>query len=148
MKVIKQLSENQFIVELDKDDIDSDIPRVIVAHDYVSFVGQDWHCTDLHITGPHGISNVVYNRAVVQVPIRVAQDMFRTIMKKEYLQKKHLLYKDGRLAYLNEGKRGMYKYRTDDGVDMIAIESSKTGEFTHIPLDVYEELRKSSNSDE
>lgn len=146
MKFIKQLNENQFIVELDKDDIDSVIPRVIVAHDYVSFVSRDWHCTNLQITGPHGISNVVHNKATVQIPIRVAQDMLRTITQKEYLQKKHLFYKDGKLAYLNEGKYGMYKYRTDDGVDMIAVESPKTGEFTHIPLDVYETLQKSSSN--
>lgn len=142
MKFIKQLNENQFIVELDKDDIDSAIPRVVVAHDYVTFVGRDWHCTNLRITGPHGISNVVHNKAAVQIPIRVAQDMLRTIMKKEYLQKKHLFHEDKQPAYLNEGKFSMYKYRTDDGTDMIAVENPKTGEFTHIPLDVYAALQK------
>ena len=137
MKFIEQLDDNRFVVELNEHDIQSEQLRVVVAHDYVSFVGRDWHCTDLRIQGPHGISNVVHNRAVVQIPIRVAQDLLRTILKREYLKPKHLKHSDGTPAYLDEGIRGTYCYRTDEGVDMVAIEDPETGIFYHLPESLY-----------
>lgn len=128
MKFIKQLSEDEFIVKMGDEDL---LPRrrVIVAHDYVSFVGRDWHCTDLQgIKGPYGSGNVVNNYATVQIPIRMAQDMLRTVLKRNYLQPEHLKSDDGTPRYLENGTRSTeYVYWDDNHTQMIAIQDKDTG---------------------
>lgn len=141
MKFIKQLSDNQFVVEMDKEDLDKDI-RIKIVHDYVQIDGRDWHCEDYQVKGPYGCANVVNNRVSVQIPIRVAQDILKTISDNEYLQESHLVDCDNKPRYLY--CRGIYHYYKD-GKNMVAIMDSNTGEFTHISEDVYNTIKSSQN---
>lgn len=141
MKFIKQLSDNQFVVEMDKEDLDKDI-RIKIVHDYVQIDGRDWHCEDYQVSGPYGYANVVNNRVSVQIPIRVAQDILKTISDNEYLQESHLVDCDNIPRYLY--CRGIYHYYKD-GKNMVAIMDSNTGEFTHISEDVYNTIKSSQN---
>lgn len=137
MKFIKQLSNNQFIVEMDKEDLDKDI-RIKIAHDYVQIDGRDWHCEDYQVSGPYGCANVVRNRASIQIPIRAAQDILKTISDNEYLQESHLIDCDNTPRYLYD--RGVYHY-CKNGKNMVAIMDSNTGEFIHISEDVYNTIK-------
>lgn len=137
MKFIKQLSNNQFVVEMNKEDLDRDI-CIKIAHDYVQIDGQDWHCEDYQVNGPYGCANVVHNRVSVQIPIRAAQDILKTISDNEYLQESHLVDCDSKPRYLY--RRGIYHYRKN-GKSMVAIMDSNTGEFTHISEDVYNTIK-------
>lgn len=137
MKFIKQLSDNQFIVEMEKEDLDKDI-RIKIVHDYVQIDGRDWHCEDYQVSGPYGYANVVRNRASIQIPIRVAQDILKTISDNEYLQESHLVDCNNEPRYLYD--RGIYHYRKNEE-NMVAIMNSNTGKFTHIPEDVYNKIK-------
>lgn len=141
MKFIKQLSNNQFVVEMDKEDLDKDI-RIKIVHDYVQIDGRDWHCEDYQVKGPYGCANIVHNRASIQIPIRVAQDILKTISDNEYLQELHLVDCDNKPRYLY--CRGIYHYYKD-GKNMVAIMDNNTGEFTHISEDVYNTIKSSQN---
>ena len=85
MKFIEQLSDNRFVVEMEKVDLDHDV-HIKIAHDYVQIDGRDWHCEQYQVSGPYGCANVVHNRASIQIPIRAAQDILKTISNNEYLQ--------------------------------------------------------------
>jgi hypothetical protein len=135
MKFIKQLDENHFIVEMGKEDTNG-IPSVDVAHDYIQFNGWDCHCEDFQTYGPYGHHNVVSNQASVQIPIRMAQDMLKTILKREYMQPDHLVFSDGTLRYLNT-TNCVYSYSNDEGTEMVAVMDPKTGEFIHLPYRTY-----------
>ena len=140
MKFVQQLDDNRFIVELDKYD-DKKEPWVVVAHDYVCFHGRDWHCENYQVKGPHGAGNVVNNHAAVQIPIRMAQDMLKTIMKRNYLQPKHLKDEDGKPTYLYNGSYlSAYSYWTDEHVQMVAVMDQETGEFAHMPMSLYKSI--------
>ena len=141
MKFIKQLSDNQFIVEMDKEDLDKDI-RIKIAHDYVQIDGRDWHCEDYQVSGPYGCANVIHNRASIQIPIRAAQDILKTISDNEYLQESHLIDCDNTPRYLYD--RGVYHY-CKNGKNMVAIMDSNTGEFIHISEDVYNTIKSTQD---
>lgn len=141
MKFIKQLSDNQFVVEMDKQDLDRDI-RITIAHDYVQISGHDWHCEKYQVKGPYGYANVVQNRVSIQIPIRAAQDILKTISDNEYLQESHLVDCNNAPRYLYD--RGVYHY-CKNRKKMIAIMDSNTGEFIHIPEDVYNTIKSSCN---
>jgi len=141
MKFIEQLSDNRFVVEMEKVDLDKDV-YVVVAHDYVQINGRDWHCEQYQVSGPYGCNNVVHNRASVQIPIRAAQDILKTISDNEYLQESHLTDGDGRSRYLYD--QCIYHY-CKNGKQMVAIMDCNTGEFTHIPEEVYNTIKSSCN---
>lgn len=141
MKFIEQLSDNKFVVEMDKEDLDKDI-RIKIAHNYVQIDGQDWHCEDYQVNGPYGCANVVHSRVSVQIPIRAAQDILKTISDNEYLQESHLVDCNNKPRYLYD--RGIYHYYKD-GKNMVAIMDNNTGEFTHIPENAYNQIKSYSN---
>lgn len=139
MKFIEQLSDNRFVVEMEKADLDKDV-YVKVAHDYVQIDGRDWHCEQYQVSGPYGWANVVHNRASIQIPIRAAQDLLKTISDNEYLQESHLIDCDGKLRYLCDNC--IYHYYKN-GKHMVAIMDNNTGEFTHISEEVYNKIKSS-----
>lgn len=87
-------------------------------------------------------SNVIHNRVSVQIPIRVAQDIFKTISDNEYLQESHLVDCNNKPRYLYH--RGVYHY-CKNGKSMVAIMDSNTGEFTHISEDIYNTIKLSQD---
>lgn len=141
MKFIEQLSDTRFVVEMGKEDLNKDI-CIKIAHDYLQIDGHDSHCEDYQIHGPYGFANVVQNHVSIQIPIRAAQDILKTISDNEYLQESHLTDVDKKPRYLYD--RCIYRYRKD-GVWMVAIMDKNTGEFTHITEDVYKVIKSSNN---
>lgn len=141
MKFIKQLSDNQFVVEMDKHDLDKDL-RIKIAHDYLQIDGRDFHCENYQIKGPYGFANVVHNHASIQIPIRAAQDILKTISDDKYLQESHLIDVDNVSRYLHD--RCIYHYYKN-GKWMVAIMNNNTGEFTHISEDVYNTIKSSQD---
>lgn len=78
------------------------------------------------------------------------QDMCNTVLKNhKYMQPEHLVDDNGEPRYLYNGPK-QYRYRSDDGVDMVAIMETTTGKFTHIPLSIYDSIKESAkeNDDE
>lgn len=103
MQIIKQLSNDVFIVQMEQRDLDQE-RHIIVAHDYVRFIGNggiqsDSHCESL--TGPYKrCSNWICAQHETTIGIR---DMIQVVLpflnKHKYCQKEHLLYEDGTPAY-------------------------------------------------
>ena len=139
MKFIEQLSDNRFIVEMGKEDLYKDI-RIKVAHDYLQIDGHDSHCENYQVSGPYGFANVVQNHVSIQIPIRAAQDILKTISDDKYLQESHLTDVDNKPRYLYD--KCIYHYRKN-GIWMVAIMNQNTGEFMHITEDVYKTIKSS-----
>ena len=132
MKFIKQLSEDEFIVKMEPKDAEK-TTKIVLAHDYLMFTARGWTCTDMQIKGPYGVANVVHHRVSVQIPIRMAQDMLKTVLTKdrEYLKEEHLMRSDGQAAYLCEDEGSKYYYAKDDGTRMVAIYNTNDNKFYH-----------------
>lgn len=143
MKIIKKLSEDEFIIKLGPEDADN-TRQIVLAHDYLQFSGRDWNCTDLHgLDSPYGFGNVVYNHARIQIPIRMAQDILEHVLTKDrkYLKKEHLVRENGEKAYCDSIGLS-YRYAKDDGTRMIAIYSEEKDEYIHIPSDICNTIYK------
>ena len=147
MQFIKQLSDDEFIVKMDSEDTNPD-KCIVLAHDYLMFTARDWDCTNMQIQGPYGFANVVYHRVNVQIPIRMAQDMLKTVLTKdrEYLKKEHLTHSDGQAAYLCDVKGTRYYYTKDDGTKMVAIYDDKKNEYIHLSQDLVNLVIGNKNS--
>lgn len=143
MKFIKQLSEDEFVVKLGKEDADN-TRKIVLAHDYLQFSGRDWHCTDFHgLNSPCTSGNVIHTYATIQIPIRMAQDMLEKVLTsdRKYLRKDHLFYNNGKKGYCDPAGLS-YRYTNDYGTKMIAIYDGETDEYVHIPFDVYSSICK------
>ena len=142
MKIIKQLSEDEFVIKMGEEDLVKD-RRIKVAHDYVEIFGRNWYCNDFQVEGKYGFGNVLDVATSVQIPIRIAQDMLKTISTYKYLQPEHLVRENGEPAYLYpDSGNQMYRYRTESGEEMVAIMDDK-GEFHHMTAGLYSQIKKS-----
>lgn len=142
MKFIEKISDNRFIVEMGPEDADN-TRSIILAHDYLQFIGRDWYCTSLHgLDAPWASGNVVKVHSRIQIPIRMAQDMLENVLNKDrkYLKKDHLIHSDGSQAYSDPAGLS-YRYFTDDGIKMIAIYSKEKEQYVHMPIDLYESIK-------
>lgn len=149
MKFIKQLSQDEFVVKLGPEDADN-TRRIVLAHDYLLITGRDWHCTDMHgLSAPWAWGNVVNNQASIQIPIRMAQDMLEKVLTpdRKYLKKEHLVYENGEPAYSDPNGLS-YRYKKDDGVNMIAIYSKENNMYIHLPVDTYNTIKNIAKEDE
>lgn len=149
MHIIKQIDDDKFVVQMDE--VDNCLhERIVIAHDYVMFEGQLVDCTQLRPKGPYAVgnSNCVHRYQMVQIDIRMIQDMCNTVLKNhKYMQPEHLVDGEGKPRYLYSGPQE-YRYRDDKGVDMVAVMDNTTGVFTHIPLAVYESIKNSVKNQE
>ena len=123
-----------------KEDLVND-RRIKVVHDYVEIFGHDWYCNDFQVEGKYGFGNVLDIAARIQIPIRMAQDMLKTISNYKYLQPEHLVKENGEPNYLYDGNQ-MYCYRAENGEEMVAI-MDDIGEFQHITAKLYTQIKKS-----
>ena len=149
MTINKQLSQDQFVVKLGSEDADK-TRKIVLAHDYLQISGRDWHCTDMHsLNAPWAFGNVVYTQASIQIPIRMAQDILENVLTsdRKYLKKEHLVHENGESAY-NDPNGLSYRYRKDDGIEMIAIYSGENHTYVHLPLDTYNTIKKLAKDDE
>lgn len=147
MHIIEQIDDDKFVVQMDEVD-NCQHERIVIAHDYVMFEGQFVDCTSLRPKGPYANGNCVHRYQMVQIDIRMIQDMCNTVLKNhKYMQPEHLVDKNGKPRYMYSGPQE-YRYRGDDGVDMVAVMDNNTGVFTHLSLAVYNSIRDSIKNQE
>ena len=149
MEIVKEISDTRFEVELEKHDYEySNEINIRIAHDYVQFekvgsIETDWRSIP-SLQSKHAICS---NRLPVfqqfQIPIRAFVEVMLPILNKhEYCQPEHLVYEDGKLAYLD--KYNMVRYRNEKDENMIAVPQDD-GTYFHLPLSVYNRIKNSED---
>jgi hypothetical protein len=145
MHVVKQLSEDEFVIKMDDYDLDRQ-DSVRIAHDYVQFSGRtymnveapkDWK--------PYGkfksvASNIMGYYTDLQIPIRrFIKVILPFLNNSKYCQETHITNEDG---------TPRYNYESD--IPLITISEGKTlvhirqenGEYYSMPIDVYNSIKK------
>jgi len=95
MKIIKQLSEDEFVVKMSEQDLYND-KSIIVAHDYVNFIRTMMLSTDPSVKRPlYGkyafCANCINVRMAVQFPIRDMVKFVLPFLKKHpYCTEEHI----------------------------------------------------------
>lgn len=151
MHIIKQLSEDEFVIKMDDYDLRKH-DAVRIAHDYVQFYSpttidikqpQDWE--------PYGkfksiARNLIHSYSDIQISIR---DFVKVILpflnNSEYCQEAHLTNEDG-----------TPKYNYPDTTPLVTISSGETlihirqenGEYYSMPIDVYNSIKKQIKEEE
>lgn len=145
MHIIKQLSEDEFVIKMDDYDLRKH-DAVRIAHDYVQFYSpttidikqpQNWE--------PYGrfksiATNQIHSYSDIQISIR---DFVKVVLpflnNSKYCQESHITHKDG---------IPLYNYH--DTTPLITISEDKTlvhirqenGEYCSMPIDVYNSIKK------
>lgn len=143
MKIIKQIDEIHFEVEMESWDKDNEI-RVFVAHDYLSIGAPDNFLTSIDIKGKYnsGPMNGLHNYSNIQIPIRIAQKILELIKDYKYLKPEHLIHHDGKPNYLWNNHPIMFK--DEEGKWKVAIRGDEEEKYSIISLAVYNKLTKHS----
>lgn len=144
MHIIKQLSEDEFVIKMDDYDLRKH-DAVRIAHDYVQFYSpttidikhpQDWE--------PYGkfksiAINQIHSYSDIQIPIR---DFVKVVLpflnNSKYCQEDHITNEDG---------TPRYNYHD---TTLVTISENKTlvhirqenGEYYSMPIDVYNSIKK------
>ena len=148
MKIVKEISDTRFEVELEKHDYEcSNEINMRIAHDYVQFeevgsIETDWKSIPSLQSKHAYCSNRMPVFQSVQIPIRVFVEVMLPILKKhEYCQLEHLCYKGEKLykdAYTH------IKYMDNNGENMIAVPQDD-GTYFHMPLSIYSRIKNSKD---
>ena len=79
----------------------------------------------------------------------MAQDILENVLTsdRKYLKKEHLVHENGEPAY-NDPNGLSYRYKKDNGIEMIAIYSKENHTYIHLPLDTYNTIKKLAKDDE
>lgn len=135
MKIIKQISDKVFEVELDESDNKSEYSFTI-QHDFVGFKGYQSLCTkDRSVLSNN--CNCISVSSYVQVPIRMfSQAIMNMLSENDYLKPDHLVTKEGGSKY-NYYNQSLRYYDTDKKCYMIAICLQGETEFNHVTLEFY-----------
>ena len=150
MHIIKQLSEDEFVIKMDDYDLRKH-DAVRIAHDYVQFYSpttieikhpQDWE--------PYGrfksiAINQIHSYLDIQIPIR---DFVKVVLpflnNSKYCQEAHITNEDG---------TPRYNYHD---TTLVTISENKTlvhikqenGEYYSMPIDVYNSIKKQIKEEE
>ena len=145
MHIIKQLSDDEFVIKMDDYDLNKH-DAVRIAHDYVQFYSpttidikqlQDWE--------PYGrfksiAINQIHSYSDIQIPIR---DFVKVVLpflnNSKYCQEAHITNEDG-----------TPRYNYPDTTPLMTISEGKTlvhirqenGEYYSMPIDVYNSNKK------
>lgn len=144
MHIIKQLSEDEFVIKMDDYDLDRH-DSVRIAHDYVQFSSpvtidikqpQDWE--------PYGrfksiARNLIHSYSDIQISIR---DFVKVILpflnNSKYCQEAHLTNEDGTPKY-NYSDTPLIT--VSEGKQLVHIKQ-ENGEYYSMPIDVYNSIKK------
>lgn len=144
MHIIKQLSEDEFVIKMDDYDLDRQ-NSVRIAHDYVQFSGRtymnveapkDWK--------PYGkfksvASNIMGYYTDLQISIRqFIKVVLPFIHKSKYCQEAHITNEDGTPNY-NYSDTPLIT--VSEGKQLIHIRQ-ENGEYYSMPIDVYNSIKK------
>lgn len=144
MHIIKQLSEDEFVIKMDDYDLDRH-DSVRIAHDYVQFSGRTYMnvkaSTDWK---PYGkfksvASNIMGYYTDLQIPIRqFIKVILPFLNNSKYCQEAHITNEDG---------TPKYNYHDDtlitvsEGKQLVHIKQ-ENGEYYSMPIDVYNLIRQ------
>lgn len=140
MHIIKQLSEDEFVVKMDDYDLNPENTLKIV-HDYIQFGGNIGIQTDSakidKIEGKFtACSNWVFCYGDVQIPIReFVQVIMPLLESSEYTKKEHLVTTSGKPNYTFENEILFYN-------DKVYVKPVNKSDFTVLDRDVYNYLTK------
>lgn len=142
MKVIKQLSEDEFVIKLDNYDLKTE-KRIVIAHDYVQFSGN----SGLEIDSSAGFqpkgkfatcANWIKGYFNVQINIRsFIKVILPHLLESEYCQESHLVDEKGNPLY-NWDSRPIIFHK--ENKDVIAFKM-KDGNYTIIPYEAYTQIK-------
>ena len=143
MKVIEQLSEDKFVIQMEECDLEKE-KRIVVAHDYVQFganVGlmldpkANWRPTGKFATCANWIKGYFH----VQIGIRpFVKVVLPHLLSNKYCKEEHLIDEAGNLNYnwsstpLIINKEGKY---------LVALKGYD-GNYTLIPHEAYMQIKK------
>lgn len=138
MKITKQISERKFEVELEDLDFSRE-KRIIVAHDYVRFMGnsgmQTISSSNVPLHTVNTCANWIPMMQEVTIPIREMVKLVLPFLNShEYCNENHI--KDN---YVLESDPTVF-YR--NGVKMIALREEGKENFNEIPYSLYEKIKK------
>ena len=141
MKIVKQIDETHFEVEMEPDDKDKEI-RVFVAHDYLSIGTPNSFLTNLDIKGNYnsGPMNGLCNYSTIQIPIRALQKILELIKDYKYLKPEHLVKENGELNYLWNNHPIIFN--NEEGKWMVAVRADNEEEYSIISLAAYNKIKK------
>lgn len=144
MKVIKQLSEDEFVIKMEDCDL-CKADRVTIAHDYVLFGANmglmldekaDWRPTGKFTSA---FSNWIRGYFNVQINIRsFIKIVLPHLLSNKYCQKEHLTDEKGNLNYNWDNTPLIF---TDDDKTMVAIKLDD-GNYATIPHEIYVQIKK------
>ena len=141
MKIVRQIDETHFEVEMEPSDKTREI-EVFVEHDYLSISAQLPFLTGIDVYGEYngGPRNVLKNYCTVQIPIREAQKIIELLKNNRYLQTDHLLTKNGKPNYLWNNKP--IKFLDNDGEWKVAVRDDKECVYSIIPMSIYNKIKE------
>ena len=144
MHIIKQLSEDEFVIKMDDYDLRKH-DAVRIAHDYVQFYSpttidikhpQDWE--------PYGkfksiAINQIHSYSDIQIPIR---DFVKVVLpflnNSKYCQEAHITNEDGTPRY---DYHDTTLITVSEGKTLVHIRQ-ENGEYYSMPIDVYNSIKK------
>jgi len=143
MKVIKQISENEFVIKMD--DCDLQMERSMkVAHDYVEFAGNSGITTegDVTVTGKFAsCSNWIKRYTSIHIPIReIIKIVLPYLNNHEYCKSEHLITSSGKPNYC--WNNDVIFFKDLNNKDMVAVRLVDEEEYTIIPRKIYAYLIK------
>lgn len=143
MRIIEQLTESTFVVELDERVFNED-SEFQIAHDYVGYSEQGSLQTkdsSVKLEGKYQMyGNGIYWRNHVQIPIRIAQLMLPMLLESGYMKPEHLVDSGGPIYNSNNDVVHYYNVKTKN--HMVAIRLAKETEFNHVTLQFYNQFIK------
>jgi hypothetical protein len=147
MKIIKQLSEDEFVIKMEEHDLKS-YSTMQVAHDYVEF-GENTGITaenDVKLYGKFVYcSNWIKAWHNIQIPIRTLIKVVLPLLNKhKYCQEEHLLTSEGKPNYIWD--IDPLTYKTEEGKQVISFQD-ENGEYVTIPLSVYNQIKERLKSE-
>lgn len=143
MRVIKQLSEDEFVIKLDESDLRTE-KRVVIAHDYVQFganMGLEVASNaDFQLKGKFATcANWIKGYFNVQIGIRsFIKVILPHLLESKYCQIEHLEDAKGNQLYNWETSPVIF---SKDGKTVIAFKMDD-GNYTIIPYESYTQIKK------
>lgn len=147
MHIIKQLSEDEFVIKMDDYDLDRH-DSVRIAHDYVQFSGKTYMNVEVSKDWkPYGkfksiASNIMGYYTDLQIPIRqFIKVVLPFLNNSKYCQETHITNEDG---------TPKYDYHDDtlitvsEGKTLIHIKQ-ENGEYYSMPIDIYNIIKENKS---
>lgn len=146
MHIIKQLSEDEFVIKMDDYDLDRN-DSVRIAHDYVQFSGRTYMNIDCK---PYGkfksiASNIIGYYTDLQIPIRkLIKIVLPFLNNSKYCQEAHITNEDGTPKYNYESNTPLIT--VSEGKTLVHIRQ-ENGEYYSMPIDVYNSIKKQTKEE-